>query len=472
MTRHVETPDLLVIGAGAGGLSVAAGAAQLGASVVLLEARRMGGDCLNWGCVPSKALIAAARHAHCQGAGAPFGVKPVAPTVDFGAVRQHIRETIATIAPHDSQERFESMGVRVIRAAGHFVDPRHVAAGGHVFRPRRTVIATGSSPFVPPIEGLSDVPYLTNETVFDLDTCPAHLLVVGGGPIGLELAGAYRRLGARVTVIEADRALGREDPELAAVVTERMRGEGVEIVEGRTVTRVTGEGGAISATLSDGRTIAGSHILVAVGRRPNVGKLGLDAAGIEAGPAGIRVDRGLRTTNRRVFALGDVVGGPQFTHVAGYHAGIVVRRAVLGLPARVRDDHIPRVTFTDPEIAAVGLDEVAARARFGPKVDVIRVPFSDIDRAVAERETDGFLKLMVHRGRPVGVGIVGPHAGELIAPWALAISAGLRLSQIAGMIAPYPTLGDIGKRAVSAHFAPRLFENRWVRRMVRMVQRF
>lgn len=464
--------DLLVIGAGSGGLSVAAGAAQMGAKVVLLEGHRMGGDCLNYGCVPSKALIAAAKSAHAQATAGKYGVKDVVPQVDYAAVMDHVAGVIGQIEPMDSQERFEGFGVRVIRAYGHFVSPREVQAGDHLIRARRVVIATGSSPLVPPIPGLADVPYLTNETLFDLREAPEHLLIVGGGPIGMEMAQAHARLGCKVTVIEGDRALNRDDPELAEVVRETLRDEGVHIAEGAKVARVSGTTGAIEVAVEDGRTFSGSHLLVAVGRKPNLERLNLQAAGIETTRAGVRVDAGLRSTNRRVYAIGDVAGGLQFTHVAGYHAGVIIRSSLFGLPSKAREAHIPRVTYTAPELAQVGLSEAEARAIHGDRVEVVRFDYAHNDRAVAQRETVGFAKVIVVKGRPVGASIVGHQAGELIGLWALALACGLKMGQVAAMVAPYPTIGELNKRVAGAYFSPRLFDSEMVKRVVGAVQRW
>jgi pyruvate/2-oxoglutarate dehydrogenase complex dihydrolipoamide dehydrogenase (E3) component len=465
----IET-DICVIGAGSGGLSVAAGAVQMGARVVLIEAHEMGGDCLNTGCVPSKALIAAAKHAHAMTAGRRFGVAPVQPEVDFAAAKDHVAQVIAAIAPLDSEARFQGLGVHVIRAFARFIAPDRVEAGGEVIRARRFVIATGSRALIPPIPGLDQVPYMTNETVFSLRERPDHLVIVGGGPIGMEMAQAHRRLGCRVTVVEGARALGREDPELAAVVLDRLRAEGVEIIEGQAV--VQAEAPA-TVVLANGRRVSGSHLLVAVGRKATVEGLGLEAAKVAFTPKGVTVDARLRSvTNRRVFAVGDVAGGLQFTHVAGYQAGVVIRQALFGLPARARTDHIPRATFTDPEIAQVGLTEAEARARHGERLTVVRWPFHENDRALAEGRGEGLVKVMVVGGRPVGAGIAGPQAGELIAPWALAISAGLKMSAVAGAVLPYPTLAEAGKRAAGAYFTPRLFGNPLVMWVVRAVQRW
>jgi pyruvate/2-oxoglutarate dehydrogenase complex dihydrolipoamide dehydrogenase (E3) component len=469
MTR-IET-DICVIGAGSGGLSVAAGAVQMGARVVLIEAGEMGGDCLNAGCVPSKALIAAAKAAEAQRRGFR-GVAGNEPLVDFGAVKDHVAAVIAQIAPVDSQERFEGLGCTVIRAFARFTGPREVEAGGHLIRARRFVIATGSRPFVPPIQGVETTPYLTNETIFALRERPRHLIVIGGGPIGVEMAQAHRRLGSEVTVIEGARVLGREDPELAAVVIEALRAEGIAFIEGQPVVRLAGAEGAVEVTLGDGTQIGGSHILMAVGRKVALDGMNLQAAGIAHTPKGITVDARLRSSNRRVFAVGDAAGGPQFTHVAGWHAGIVVRQAVLGLPSRADPRAVPRVTYTDPELAQVGLTEAEARAAHGAGLTVVRAEFAHNDRAQAEGKGKGLVKVMVVRGRPVGAGIVGPQAGELIGPWALALSARLKMSAIAGMIAPYPTLGEVSKRAASAYFTPKLFDNPTLKRIVRLVQRW
>jgi pyruvate/2-oxoglutarate dehydrogenase complex dihydrolipoamide dehydrogenase (E3) component len=469
MTR-IDT-DICVIGAGSGGLSVAAGAVQMGARVVLIEAGEMGGDCLNAGCVPSKALIAAAKAAQVQRQGFR-GVAGISPQVDFGAVKDHVAAVIAQIAPVDSQDRFEGLGCTVIRAFARFTGPREVQAGDTVVRARRFVIATGSRPFVPPIQGVDTVPYQTNETIFNLRERPSHLVVIGGGPIGIEMAQAHRRLGCAVTVIEGAKVLGREDPELAAVVIESLRAEGITFVEGQPVVRLAGEPGAVEVTLGDGSQVKGSHLLMAVGRKVVLEGMNLDAAAVAYTPKGVTVDARLRSSNRRVYAVGDAAGGLQFTHVAGWHAGIVIRQTVLGLPAKADPRAIPRATYTDPELAQVGLTEAEARALHGAALTVVRAEFAHNDRAQAEGKTQGLAKVMVLKGRPVGATIVGPQAGELIGLWALAISSRLKMSAIAGMVAPYPTLGEVSKRAAGAYFSPQLFDNPMLKRLVRLVQRW
>ncbi|WP_112324255.1 dihydrolipoyl dehydrogenase family protein [Oceanibium sediminis] len=472
MGEHIET-DLLVIGGGSGGLSVAAGASQMGADVVLLEGHKMGGDCLNYGCVPSKALLASARHAHAMTAGAPFGIAPHDPLIDYAGAKGHVKSVIAKIAPHDSVERFESLGVRVITDYGSFISRNTVDAGGTRISARRIVIATGSRPFVPPIPGLEGVTCHTNETIFDLQERPDHLIIIGGGPIGLEMAQAHVRLGSRVTVLEWAAALGKDDPELAAIVLESFRTEGVAIVEGAQAERVTGADGEITVHTKGGGTHTGSHLLMAVGRTPNIERLNLDKAGVAHDGRGISVDKRLRTSNRQVYAIGDTVaGGLQFTHVANYHAGIVIRQALFGLPARATAHHIPWATYTDPELAQVGLTEAQARQKHGIHLEVLRFEYGQNDRALAEGKTRGLIKVMVHRGRPVGASIVGAQAGELIQTWALAISSKLKVGAVANMVAPYPTLGEINKRAAGQYYVPRLFENDRVKRFVRFIQRW
>lgn len=448
--------DLCVIGAGSGGLSVAAAAAAFGQRVVLIEKGKMGGDCLNYGCVPSKALLAAGHRAHAMRTSAAFGIASVEPQIDPRAVHAHVRSVIAAIAPNDSVERFQGLGVQVIQQVGRFIDKETVAAGDQRITARRFVIATGSSPVVPPIPGLPETPYYTNETIFDIQERIGHLIVIGGGPIGIEMAQAHLRLGAKVTVIEALKALGKDDPEMTAIVLARLREEGLVIREGAKVERIDGAAGAVRATIDGGEgveVLEGTHLLIATGRRPNTSELGLEAAGIRFERAGITVSPGLVTSNPKVFAIGDVIGGLQFTHVANYHAGLVIRRALFRLPAKVDTGIIPWVTYTDPELAHVGMTEEQARARHG-KVGVLRWPFHENDRAQAERATTGHVKVVVDKGgRILGATIVGAHAGELIQMWALAVSQRLKIKAMTGFISPYPTFTEVNKRAAFKHYA-------------------
>ncbi|MBT4006951.1 MAG: FAD-dependent oxidoreductase [Rhodospirillales bacterium] len=469
--------DLCIIGGGSGGLSVAAGAAQMGAKCVLVEKAKMGGDCLNTGCVPSKSLLAAAHTAHDARHGARFGIDAGEVKADFARVHDHVHGVIASIAPHDSVERFEELGVQVISAAAEFTGPRDLIAGEAHIQARRYVIATGSRAFVPPIPGLDSVAYFTNETIFDLTDCPRHLIVIGGGPIGLEMAQAHRRLGAEVTVIEGLTIMNKDDPELVEVVRSAMKNEGLALYEGAKVSSVEkADNGELRVSFekTDGGIgeITGSHLLVAVGRAPNVQNLGLDAAGITHSPRGIEVDARLRTSNKRIFAIGDVAGGYQFTHVAGYHAGVVIRNALFRLPAKADHSAIPWVTYSAPELAHVGLSEADAKEQFGDSVQVLRAEFSENDRARAERATDGLLKAVVtKKGKVLGASIVGAHAGELILPWVFAVQGKLKVKDMASVIAPYPTLSEITKRAAGSFYTPSLFSDR-TRRLVRFLGRF
>ncbi len=473
---EVLRPDICVIGAGAGGLSVAVAAAAFGAPVALIEKARMGGDCLNYGCIPSKALIEAAGRAHRAATSGGFGID-ARPLIDFGRASRRVGDVIAEIAPNDSKERFAGLGVRVIGGAGRFIDPRTVAVdAAFEIKARRFVIATGSSPAVPAIPGLAALPYLTNETVFGLSDLPSHLLVIGAGAVGLELAQAFRRLGSQVTVVEAQRALGSDDPECARIVIDALAREGIRILSHAAIRAVSSAPDGIRAHVKIGESetvVGGSHVLVATGRIPNTDGLGLDAAGIAYGPTGIRVDRGLRTTNRRVYAIGDVVGELGFTHVANYHAGLVIRNALFRLPVRMRYSDIPSVIFTDPELAQVGLTDDQAKQR-GYDIRVLRWPFRENDRAQAGHgvrgRVHGHVKVVTgKRGAILGACIVGPQAGELIAPWTLAIRQGLNIRVMAEAVSPYPTLGEVNKRAAMTYFSSSLAVP-GVRRIIRWLR--
>jgi pyruvate/2-oxoglutarate dehydrogenase complex dihydrolipoamide dehydrogenase (E3) component len=475
---EILKPDICVIGGGSGGLSVAAAAAAFGVPVVLIERGAMGGECLNTGCVPSKALLAAAKRAASMRDGAPFGVHAANVEVDFAQVQNHVRRVIDAIAPADSAERFTGLGVRVIKGNARFKDRRTVAVGDQFeIRARRFVIATGSTPALPPIPGLDQGPYLTNETVFNLSERPRHLVVIGAGPVGLEMAQAFRRLGSQVTVCEAGQPLAKDDPECAAIVLDRLERDGVVIRGGVNVVRIEHAGGALRVILqaaSEGageESIDGTHLMIATGRRPTLDGLDLDAARIKRERAGIVVNRKLKTSNRRVYAIGDVIGQLQFTHAANYHAGLVIRNALFRLPVRANNDPIPWVTFTEPELAHAGLTEAQARAR-GVKIRILRWPYHDNDRAQAERETRGHIKVVVKTdGKILGASIVGAQAGELIAAWTLAISQGLNIRAFAGIVLPYPTLSEIGKRAAIDFFTPSL-TSPWLRRIMAWLRIF
>ena len=466
--------DICIIGAGSAGLSVAAGAAQLGAKTVLFERGDMGGECLNAGCVPSKSLIASARTASAVCHAKDYGVRAHLESIDYAKAMSRVHQVIGDIAPHDSQERFEGLGVQVIRSAAHFAGPEEVVGDDVSVKARRFVIATGSTAAIPSIVGLDTVPYFTNETIFANKERPDHLLVIGGGPIGTEMAQAHRRLGSRVTIVEAFQFLSKEDPEIVALLRERLIDEGIEIIEGATVKNVRKNGEAIEVTIDkDGEpTISVSHILVAAGRQPRTEGLDLDKAGVAVGTKGIVVDHRMRTSNRKIFALGDVAGLPHFTHAASYQAGIVIRNALFRLPAKVDYRALPWVTYTDPELAHIGMTEAEAREKYGDKIRVLRSPFSELDRARTDGKTDGMIKIIADkRGRIFGVTILGNQAGELIHVWSLAMSQKLKLKAVASAIAPYPTLGEISKKAAGAFYAEKLF-SAWPRRLVRFLAAF
>ncbi|MDO9712013.1 dihydrolipoyl dehydrogenase family protein [Paracraurococcus lichenis] len=473
--------DVAVIGAGAAGLSVAAIGSGLGLRVALIERGRMGGDCLNYGCVPSKALLAAAHAAAEARRAGRLGIRLPEPEVDWAAVRAHVRGAIDRIAPNDSAARYRGMGVEVVEATARFTAPDEIEAGGRRLTFRRAVIAAGSAAVVPEIPGLGAVPFLTNETLFDLEERPAHLLILGGGPIGLEMAQAHAWLGCRVTVIEAaPRVAVREDEELADGVRAALAADGVAFREGAKLLRLEPGTGAdrVVAVLDGGERIAGSHLLLAVGRAPRLEGLGLEAAGIEAGPRGIRTRPDLRSvSNRRVWAVGDIadpegIGPRAFTHVAGQHAGVLVRAMLFRLPGtRVDYAALPRVTYTDPELAQVGLTEEEARAAGHTDLRIQRWPLSENDRAIAEGRAEGLVKLVATPGgRLLGAGILAPRAGDMAGLYGLMIGRRLPLSALASMVLPYPTLSEGGKRAAGDFYAPRLLSP-FTKRLIGLLKR-
>jgi pyruvate/2-oxoglutarate dehydrogenase complex dihydrolipoamide dehydrogenase (E3) component len=464
--------DFAVIGAGSAGLSFAAGAAQLGRKVVLFEQAAMGGDCLNTGCVPSKALLAAAKAAKVAKGGARFGVRAREVEIDFAAAMDHVHGAIAAIAPHDSQERFEGLGVTVIREHVRFTDRRTLESDSARVRARRVILATGSRPIAPPVDGLDQTPFHTHETIFGLRERPRRLLILGGGPIGAELGQAFARLGTEVVIVEGSSPLGREDEDLVAPVLDGLRADGVEIRIGAAVVRAESTADGVLLRLMGGETIEGSHLLVAAGRAPNVEELGLETAGIEYSAGGITVDKRLRTTNPAVYAAGDVTGRPAYTHAAGAHAALLIRKLLFAQRADVEKLVIPRTVYTSPALAAVGLTEAEARERHGPDVKVTTARFAKNDRAITEGAAEGFGKLITDaKGRVLGVGLVGDGVDELIAPWVLAMAQGIKLRAMAGWVPPYPTRGDMNRALASAYYAPVLFSPR-TRRLVSLLQRF
>ena len=476
--------DVCVIGAGSGGLSVASGAAQLGAKTVLIERGAMGGDCLNVGCVPSKALLHVAHTASLIRRAGPLGISVSEPEVDYAGAMAHVRRAIERIEPHDSQERFEGLGVRVIRDTGRFIDARRVQAGDARIRAKYFVIATGSAPAVPAIPGLDAVPFLTNETLFSRTEAPRHLAIIGAGPIGVEMAQAHQRLGCQVTLIEAQpRILPRDDAELSALLAEQLQADGIDLHLGTTVAAVSGKAGDIRVDLqaADGSAkgaiqepaqepVQASHLLIAAGRRPVTDGLGLDAAGIRHSEAGIAVGPNLRTNRRHVFAMGDVIGGEGFTHLAGHHASVVVREMLFRLPSRVATSAIPRVTYTAPELAQIGLTEAEATAAgLAPRTETLRVDGNDrfVAENIASGPEAGLAKLVFdgRRGKLIGAAILAPGAGDLIGPLGHVIEGRLKLSAIASQMLPYPTHAEIPKRAAGMHLATALFAPR-TRRLI------
>jgi pyruvate/2-oxoglutarate dehydrogenase complex dihydrolipoamide dehydrogenase (E3) component len=477
--RQQIRPDICVIGAGAGGLAAAAAAAAFGVNVVLIEKAKMGGETLNSGALPSKALLAAAERVQIsrQGTsrnGARFGLKSTRSGADFAAARAHVHDVIAEVALQDSRERFNGLGVRVLEGEGRFTDAQTVAVNGYDVKARRFVIATGSSPALPEIPGLADTPHLTNETVFDLADCPRHLIVIGANSIGLELAQAFRRLGAEVTVLDAAAPLADTDPECASAVLDALAREGIALrtgVELKQVRRVLARVQVDIGGDAGEETVEGSHLLIAAGRRANVENLDLDAAGIRYELNGIVVDAGLRTTNKYVYAIGDVTGAPNLSHLANHHAGLVVRNALFRTPVDADRHAVPFVTYTDPELAQVGLIEDEARAQAGV-IRVLRSPYRENDRARATGATNGHIKIVTDRkGDILGATIVGAAAAENIAAWALAINQKLNIDAFAGVIVPYPTYAEVGKRAAMTYFT-RGLTSPVVRRIIGWLRRF
>lgn len=462
--------DLCVIGGGSAGLVAAAGAAALGAKVVLVEKHKMGGDCLNYGCVPSKALLHSAKVAQTMRNAGDAAIDAHVPDVSLERVMQRVRSVIRSIEPNDSPERFRSLGVEVIFGAGRFTAPRAFEVDGRLLHARNYIIATGSRPAIPDIPGLSEVPYLTNETVFDLSEPVPRLIVLGGGPIGVEMAQAFARLGSEVHLIDSKQhILQNEDPDMAQIVEARLREEGVVLHLGETPLRVEGEAGRLRILTkpADGTEtwLEGTHLLVATGRRANVELLGLEAAGVEVTHGRIVTDKRLRTANRVIYACGDVVGPYQFTHMAEHHAGIALRGALFHLPAKIEERVIPWCTFTDPELARVGLSETEAQAQ-GITYQAYSFPFHEVDRAITDGQTAGLAKILTApNGRLLGAAIVGPNAGELIHEYVLALSRNLKVGDLANVIHVYPTLAQINRRVANQQLKSKLTprSKRWMK---------
>ena len=469
--------DLGILGGGAAGLSAAAGAAQFGAKTILVEkANRLGGDCLHFGCVPSKTLIRTAGVWSLARRAREFGLPEVdLPPVSLAAVMERVRSVIDKIQEHDSPERFCRLGAAVRFGSPRFIDDHSVSVDGDRLTARSWIVATGSSPSLPPVEGLANVPYWTNETVFSQKELPGHLMVLGGGPIGVEMAQAFRRLGSRVTIVEyADQVLSPEDPDIAGIVRGRLEAEGARILTGTMALSVASHGSSVQVRLApvkeegDAWAIEGDALLVAGGRKANVEGLELSAAGVAFSPRGVPADARMRTNVPHIYACGDVNGVFPFTHVAGYEAGIALANAVLRLPRKADYTNVPWCTYTDPEVASVGLNEKRAKSS-GVEYRVLEAPFREVDRALAEGETEGKIKVLVTpSGNLLGCQIAGRRAGELIHEWVAAINGRVKLSTLAGAIHAYPTLAEISKKAAGSYYSEKLFNDR-TRRILRFL---
>jgi len=466
--------DICVIGAGSGGLSVAAGAVQMGASVVLIEKSKMGGDCLNYGCVPSKSLLSASHIVNTVKSANKFGIHIDNYTVNYEEVFNHIHNVINTIAPNDSIERFEKLGVKVIKGAASFKNSKKVTVNDKIVSAKYFVIATGSKPVILPIKGLDTVQYLTNETIFDLKKIPEHLIVIGGGPIGCELSQGICQLGAKVSIIQRSRILAKDDPELTKFVHDKLIEDGMDVYEKTSIDFVENIDGKIHVCFQhEGKTvnITGSHLLLSVGRQPDIEGLNLDAANIEYSNRGIHINSRLRTNNKKIFALGDAALGYKFTHMAGYQSGIIIRNILFRIPAKVNYNAVPWVTYTEPELAHVGMHEDEARKKF-KDLKVLKRPFTENDRAQSELKTEGLIKVVTKKnGQILGASIVGSNSGDLIGTWCLAISQNLKIGAVAGCILPYPTRGEINKQVAGSFYTPMLFSAR-TRKIVKFIMKW
>lgn len=462
--------DIVVIGGGAGGLVVASVASQLGLRTTLIERRdRLGGDCLHFGCIPSKSLLRAAHGVQAARAAHRYGLAADRGDVDIGRVNAFVQRAVEALQQHDSDERFEALGCEVIHAAARFVSRTTVSAGNELLSASRFVIATGSIPSAPPIPGIEDIDYLTNEDMFSLDALPGSLLVLGGGPVGVEMAQAWARLGSRVTIVEqAESLLPSFDAEIAAVLKRQLEADGVEVLHGP-VHSLQASGGAVRAELNSGRHIVADRLLVAAGRAAVTGGLGLDAAGVEFDARGIRVNRRMQTTNRRVYAVGDVTGIAPLTHVAEQQAGVVIANVCFRMPRKMDYRAVPSVIYTEPEVAQVGMS--VADALRDPACSVVRFGYPELDRAVADDMTPGMLKIVVRKGRVVGAHVAGHRAGEVIHELALAVACRLKLSRLAGMIHAYPTYAQLVRRTAGQYYKARLFSAA-TRRLVRLLNRW
>lgn len=459
--------DIGVLGGGAAGLTIAAGAAQLGAKTLLIEKEdRLGGDCLHYGCVPSKTLIKTAHVYHQMKNAKEYGLPEIGlPPVDFKMVAKRIQSVINTIQKHDSPERFCKLGAKVEFGQAVFKDKHTVSLNGKTYSAKNWVIATGSSPSAPPIEGLNKTPYITNKEIFSLQSLPGSMIVIGAGPIGIEMTQAFNRLGTKVLVIDlGDQILNKEDKDMADEVMRVLEVEGVTFHLNSSLLSVKEAGKQKKVTIKTKEnkimTLKAGTILVAAGRSPNVKDMGLETIDVEFDRRGIKVDNRLRTTIKHIYAAGDVIGGYQFTHAAGYEGGIVIKNAIFHLPAKADYSKIPWCTYTDPELASIGMNEKTAK-NSGIKYSVWAEEFKNNDRSLAEKERTGKIKMLLNeKEKPIGIQILGPHAGELISEWVAIMNGRIKLSTIASAVHPYPTLGEINKKVVGTFFSGKIFSGK------------
>lgn len=463
--------DLVVIGGGPGGLVIASVAAQQGLKVTLVEkSDRLGGDCLHTGCVPSKTLIRSAQIAHLMRNGPRYGLPAVDPAIDMQRIIDRVDDVVGHIQQHDDPERFRGYGCEVLFGAARFAGQHEITVGDDTIKARRLVIATGSRPVIPPIPGIDVAGFDTNETIFKRCELPQRLAVIGSGPIGVELGQAFARLGSQVTLLEkADRMYPVADSDVSDCLAGILQEEGIALQTGAEITAVRRDGDSRQLQLSGGATIECDRILIATGRRPDINGLGLDVAGVEHTPRGIPVDQRLRTSQHHILAVGDVCGPWQFTHMAEYQAGVVLANLLFRIPRKVNYRVVPRVTYTDPEVAEVGLNETAAREQ-GVGYDIARFPLSDIDRAQTDSADAGFIKILLVKGRIAGASLVAPHAGELIHELALAMQVKAKARAVTDLVHAYPTYAQIHRRAVNARYSG-LFYSGKVRLLVRLINK-
>ena len=458
--------DIGILGGGAAGLTVAAGAAQLGARTLIIEKEKeLGGDCLHFGCIPSKTLIRTANVRHMMKSAGRFGLPDVEiPPVDFGAVRERLQSVISAIQKHDSAERFCKLGARVEFGYAFFKDEHAVLLNGKTYSAKNWVIATGSSPSVPPIAGLDETPFLTNREIFSLDSLPESMIIIGGGSIGIEMAQAFARLGTSVFVVQrGGQILSREDADIARDIAAMLTREGVVFHLNSSIVRAKNLGHAREIVIKKGEetiSLTAKIVLVATGRQANLTGLGLEGIGVQFDRRGLKLDKRLRTNHAHIYGAGDVTGEYQFTHAAGYEGGIVLNNAIFHIPRRTDYTFFPWCTYTDPELAAIGMNEKAA-LNAGIEYKVYTEEFGENDRSLAEGERRGKIKMLLGaKENLLGIQILGPHAGELIAEWVAVMNAGMRLSSLASSVHPYPTLAEINKKVVGDFFAKKIFSDR------------